>query len=96
VLSHKVLRYLTFVFLIVAFASSSALAMHSPAFRLLWQLEILALALAAIGLKKGLPPIVRRTTALASYFLVSNVAFAVATLRFLRGDTVATWRPRAG
>lgn len=96
VMSHKVVRYLTFVFLIVAFATSSVLALRSPGFRLLWQLEVLALALAALGLMRGLPSFVRRMTGLASYFLVTNVAFAVATVRFLRGDAMATWRPRGG
>jgi hypothetical protein len=38
----------------------------------------------------------RRLTVLPTYFVVSNAAFAVATLRFARGDVVATWRPRAG
>lgn len=96
VISHKVLRYLTFVFLIVAFVTSSVLALRSPTFRLLWQIEVVALALAAIGLIRGLPSPVRRAAALPSYFLVTNVAFAVATVRFLRGDAMATWRPRAG
>ena len=96
VMSHKVLRYLTFVFLITAFATSGVIALHSPAFRLLWRLEILALALAAIGLLEGLPRFLRRATGLASYFLLTNAAFAVATMRFLRGDVMATWRPRGG
>jgi cellulose synthase/poly-beta-1,6-N-acetylglucosamine synthase-like glycosyltransferase len=96
VMSHKVLRYLTFVFLIMAFATSSVLALNSLPFRLLWELEVLALALAAIGLLRGLPSFVRRVTGLPSYFLVSNVAFALAAVRFLRGDAMATWRPRGG
>jgi hypothetical protein len=96
VISHKVLRYLTFLFLLVALASSTVLAAHSAAFRLLWLLELLALALAVLGLLNRLPARLRRVTGLASYFLVSNAAFAVATLRFLRGETMATWRPRGG
>jgi hypothetical protein len=31
-----------------------------------------------------------------AYLLVSYWAFAVASWRFLRGQTMATWRPRAG
>jgi cellulose synthase/poly-beta-1,6-N-acetylglucosamine synthase-like glycosyltransferase len=96
VISHKVLRYLTFVFLVVAFTTSGMLALSSPAFRVLWELEILAVLLAIVGLKKGLPSQLRRVTGLATYFLVSNVAFAVAMLRIVRGDTMATWRPRGG
>ena len=47
-------------------------------------------------LKGAAPNALRRLAGLPSYFLVSNVAFAVATLRFLRGETMATWRPRGG
>ena len=96
VISHKLLRYLTFLFVLTAFATSAMLAMHSRGFRLLWELEILAIVLAIVGLKKGLPALLRRVTGLASYFLISNVAFAVALLRILRGETMATWRPRGG
>jgi hypothetical protein len=96
VISHKVLRYLTFLFLLVAFTTSAVLATRSVPFRLLWELQTLALALAVVGLLRRLPPSVRRLTGLASYFLVSNAAFAVAALRFLRGETMATWRPRGG
>lgn len=96
VISHKLLRYLTFLFVLIAFAASGVLAMHSAGFRLLWELEILAILLAVVGLKKGLPSLLRRMTGLASYFLISNVAFAVALLRIVRGETMATWRPRGG
>jgi cellulose synthase/poly-beta-1,6-N-acetylglucosamine synthase-like glycosyltransferase len=96
VISHKLLRYLTFLFLIAAFVTSALLATRSSAFRLLWELQVVALGLAALGLLRGLPSSVRRFTGLASYFLVSNAAFAVATLRFLRGESMATWRPRGG
>ena len=96
VISHKLLRYLAFVFVIITFAASSVLATRSAGFRLLWELEILTVVLAIAGLKKGLPSQLQRVTGLASYFLISNVAFAVALLRILRGETMATWRPRGG
>jgi len=96
VISHKLLRYLTFVFLLVAFTASGVLAMRTTGFRLLFELELLAVLLAIVGLKKGLPSLLRRVTGLASYFLISNAAFAVAMLRIVRGETMATWRPRGG
>jgi hypothetical protein len=33
---------------------------------------------------------------LSLYFVLVNLASAVATLRFLRGERVATWNPRVG
>jgi hypothetical protein len=38
----------------------------------------------------------KKITIVPSYLLMSNVAFAIATFRFLRGDTMAVWKPRAG
>jgi hypothetical protein len=31
-----------------------------------------------------------------AYFLISNAAFTVAAIKFLQGETMATWQPRAG
>jgi hypothetical protein len=96
VVSHKVLRYWTFVFLIVALIANIVLAATSPFYRLVLCLQIAAYVLACIGLSERLPRALRMVSGLPSYFLVSNVAFAVATLRFVRGDAMATWRPRGG
>jgi hypothetical protein len=59
-------------------------------------LQILAYGAAGAGLRWQLPRALRRVTGIPSYFVASNAAFAVATLRFLRGDKLATWRPRSG
>jgi cellulose synthase/poly-beta-1,6-N-acetylglucosamine synthase-like glycosyltransferase len=94
--SHKILRYETFVFLIIAFASNLVLAIDRPFYRWLLMLQILAYGAAGAGLRWQLPRALRRVTGIPSYFVASNAAFAVATLRFLRGDKLATWRPRSG
>lgn len=96
VISHKILRYLTFVFLIAALLANVILALSSPLYRWMLYLQIAAYALACLGLSARLPRLVRKLSGLPSYFLVSNIAFAVATLRFVRGDAMATWRPRGG
>lgn len=94
--SHKVLRYIGFVFLIAALGSNLWLAFSSTPFR--WVLILHAgcygLALAAIAGIGG--KWVRRVGLLPAYVLVSYAAFAMATLKFVRGRTMATWEPRAG
>ncbi len=96
IFSHKILRYLSFLFLASALMINGILAAHSPSYVALLLLQVAFYALALLGLTRNLPGALRRLTALPTYFLVSNVAFGIAALRFARGDVVATWRPRAG
>jgi len=96
IFSHKVLRYLSFVFLLCALLVNIALATQRPLFAWILVAHLLFYVGALTGLSGRLPAALRRLTVLPCYFVVSNAAFAVATLRFARGDVVATWRPRAG
>ncbi|MHB8742780.1 MAG: glycosyltransferase family 2 protein [Sulfuricaulis sp.] len=95
-LSHKLLRYLTFLFLPIALAANFELAFTTPIYRWLLAVHLIAYGLALLGLAVGLPRILRKLTAVPSYFLLSNIAFSLAMLKFIRGETMATWRPRAG
>lgn len=95
-ISHKVLRYLGFVFMIAALLSNIVLARDSGFFQVLLALQALAYALAILGLAHGIPGWLKKITVVPSYLVLSNAAFAIATFRFLRGDTMAVWRPRAG
>ena len=94
-ISHKVLRYLSFVPLVILFISSVALVPKGGVYLLALILYSAALALAAIGWA-------RRTThspavvAFPYYFSLLNIAVAHAALRFLRGQRQATWAPRTG
>ena len=96
IFSHKILRYLSFLFLAGALVINAILAARNPSYIPLLLLQVAFYALALLGLTRNLPGALRRLTALPTYFLVSNVAFGIAALRFARGDVVATWRPRAG
>jgi len=96
IFSHKILRYLSFLFLAGALIINAILAARNPSYIPLLLLQVAFYALALLGLTRNLPGALRRLTALPTYFLVSNVAFGIAALRFARGDVVATWRPRAG
>jgi cellulose synthase/poly-beta-1,6-N-acetylglucosamine synthase-like glycosyltransferase len=94
--SHKVLRYMAFVFLVTALASNIVLAIGSPFYQVLLALHLLCYVLAACGLLG----VGRRSMGILAvapaYLLMSYWAFAVATWRFLRGQSMATWKPRSG
>lgn len=96
-ISHKVLRYLGFVFMAIALISNIVLAVVGDGYyQTLLALHIAGYILAALGLVQRLPGALKRATVIPSYLLLSNAAFAVATFRFLRGDVMAIWQPRAG
>ena len=95
-LSHKMVRYLAYVFLVTAFVSNLVLATRQPFYQVLLVPHLACYGLAACGLLG----IGRRQLGILSiapaYLLVSYWAFAIASWRFMRGQTMATWRPRAG
>ncbi len=94
--SHKVVRYLAYVFLVTALVSNLVLAASQPFYRVLLALHLTCYALAACGVLG----IGRKQLGIVSvapaYLLVSYWAFAIASWRFMRGQSMATWRPRAG
>lgn len=96
IVSHKVLRYFSFLFLATALICNVALARHGHWFAWLLLCQLLFYAIALAGLSRRMPETLRRVAAVPTYFVVSNVAFGIAALRFARGDVVSTWRPRAG
>ena len=87
---------MAFLFLIAALISNVLLAKFSVFYQSLLILHVLVYAVAVLGLLRVLPAWLRRVTVVPSYLLMSYAAFAVASFKFLRGDAMATWRPRAG
>lgn len=96
IVSHKVFRYCSFIFLAIALAVGCILAGRSEPFRVLLECQIAFYGLALVGLAGRLPAVLKRLTALPAWFVVTNVAFGVAALRFMRGQSVAIWKPRGG
>jgi len=94
-ISHKVSRYFCFFFLLIAFPANLILA-SSRGYAVFFLVQVIAYLLAFTGLRKGLPSLFRKLTSIPSYFVMSNAAFAVAAVKFLQGETMATWQPRAG
>ena len=96
IVSHKIIRYAGFVFMALALLSNVLLAPGSPLYSCLLYLQELAYGLALLGFAQGLPAWLRRLTTLPSYLLLSYTAFAMAAVKFVRGQSMAVWRPRSG
>jgi hypothetical protein len=69
---------------------------YAALFIALFIAQVIGYLLAVIGWRKDLPGIFRKLTFIPAYFLISNAAFTVAAIKFLQGETMATWQPRAG
>jgi glycosyltransferase involved in cell wall biosynthesis len=96
IISHKLLRYGSFVFLAAAFILNALLAPRGIFFECLLMCQVAFYIAGFVGFSRRLPTPFQALTALPAYFLMSNIAFGVAALRFIRGDVMATWKPRAG
>jgi len=94
-ISHKVVRYFSFLFLLVAFVTNLMLA-SIPVYAALFVAQTVVYLLAIAGWRKDLPGFLRKLTFIPAYFLITNVAFALASCKYLQGETMATWQPRAG
>jgi cellulose synthase/poly-beta-1,6-N-acetylglucosamine synthase-like glycosyltransferase len=92
-ISHKVLRYLVPVWLILLFVSSSVLSAGSFFFRLVLVAQIAFYLIAATGwfaLKLGVKSGV---VVFPQYFVLANWAALVAFYKFVRGERYARWEP---
>ena len=94
--SHKVLRYLCFIFMIVAWISNLLLLPAGNLYRLAFALQSGAYAgvlLSPFFEKMGFKI---RVLYLFRYFVLLNVAAAHAFIKFLQGRKVVMWSPRKG
>jgi cellulose synthase/poly-beta-1,6-N-acetylglucosamine synthase-like glycosyltransferase len=93
-LVHKVLRYTLFVPLSIALVANAAL-WHSAVYRVVLAAQLVLYAAAGLGLlfERGL---LGRLLRLPAFFLVTNVAAAVAFVKLLRGERQIQWQPRKG
>jgi hypothetical protein len=93
-LSHKVLRYSAFVPLAGLLVSNLVVAGAHPFYLVFLILQLIAYALAAAG------PLLSRMPASGLltpyYFVLLNLACAAAAWKFVKGQKMATWKPRGG
>jgi len=92
--SHKVLRYLSFVFLVGAYIGNALLVPKAPYYACLFTIQTLgyvaALAAPLIA-QKGF-----RFVLMIHYFVLINVAALHAFLKFALGHKQVVWTPRKG
>lgn len=95
IVSHKILRYIAFVPLVLLFVSALSLIGQGVLFTLAAATQIAAYALASIGWytagERG-----GAVFGFPFYFALLNIACAHATWKFLAGHKQATWAPRTG
>lgn len=90
VISHKLFRLLIPIFLILLFTSSAYLALHSPAFLVIFIAQALFYLTGSIGYRvnKKIKFSLGNTI---SYFCLSNLAILIGIIKFFKGEKVTTW-----
>lgn len=93
-ISHKLLRYLAFIPLIIAFISNGFISSHNAFYALTFWVQILFYGAAAfVALNEGTNNKILRLT---HYFCLINIAAAMAFIRFIKGEKIVLWKPRVG
>ncbi|HEX8560205.1 MAG TPA: glycosyltransferase family 2 protein [Pyrinomonadaceae bacterium] len=92
-LSHKVMRYLVPVFLVVVLASSAALAPRSWFYAAAFAGQALFYAAALAGWLLGRAGVKFKPLALPAYFVLANAACVIAFYKFAAGERYARWEP---
>jgi hypothetical protein len=92
-LSHKVMRYLTPVFLLLTLVISATLLLKSKMYALFFAVQLgfyVIAALAPLLEKVGLKG---RWILLSQYFLLGNLAALIAFIKVIRGERYIKWEP---
>ncbi len=95
-LSHKLLRYLSFFPLTIAAALAWVLIPVHPIYLAVAVGELLFLALVVAAYKGPSWLAQRSLVRFCSYFFLLNIASLVAFFRFVRGQKQVLWQPRVG
>lgn len=92
--SHKLLRYLVFIPLLFAFISNGMITGYNDFYSLTFIIQVLFYGSAAyVSLNSGTN---NRWLGLTHYFCLINIASLMAFIKFVKGEKIVTWKPRAG
>lgn len=93
-LSHKLLRYLAFIPLLLAFISNGLITGEGFFYSYSFVLQIIFYGAATyVALNEGTQ---NRWLGFAHYFCLINIASAMAFIKFIKGEKIILWKPRAG
>lgn len=90
-LSHKVLRWMAPIFMLLLLASNLLLALYSPFFAITLVLQFVFYALALIGWRVSSRPAQHMAFYIPYYFCAVNLASLVGMIEALRGRRYTTW-----
>jgi hypothetical protein len=92
--SHKLLRYLAFVPLLLAYLSNGLITGEGFFYSYSFIIQTLFYGAATyVALNEGTQ---NRWLGLAHYFCLINIASAMAFIKFIKGEKIILWKPRAG
>jgi cellulose synthase/poly-beta-1,6-N-acetylglucosamine synthase-like glycosyltransferase len=92
--SHKLLRYLAFIPLLIAFISNGFITGGGSFYGFTFFIQILFYGLATfVFLNDGTKD---RWLGLIHYFCLINIASAMAFIKYLKGEKIVMWKPRVG
>ncbi len=94
--SHKVLRYICFIFLIIAYFTNLLLWPDGVFYKVFFALHNLAYIAAIVSPMIGKQVFISKLLYLARYYMLLNLASAQALLKFIFGQKQAIWTPRKG
>lgn len=94
--SHKVLRYLIFLPMLVIGITSALLSMSGPIYRAALVAQLAAYGIVLLGALVPNNALLQRIAALPSYFVLVNLASGIAFWRFLKREKQILWKPRTG
>lgn len=93
-ISHKLLRYLAFIPLLLVFISNGFITGYSDFYHSTFLLQILFYGAASfVVLNEGTN---NRWLGLIHYFCLINVASAMAFMKFVKREKIVLWKPRVG
>jgi len=92
--SHKLLRYLAFIPLFIAFVSNGLITGEGVFYKATFIGQIVFYSMAAfVALNDGSK---NKLFGLAHYFCLINIASAMAFIKFLKREKIVLWKPRVG
>lgn len=93
-ISHKLLRYLAFIPLMLAFVTNGFITGEGWFYSYSFLTQIIFYGAAAfVTLNDGTK---NKFLGLAHYFCLINIASAMAFLKFVKGEKIVLWKPRVG
>jgi cellulose synthase/poly-beta-1,6-N-acetylglucosamine synthase-like glycosyltransferase len=92
--SHKLIRYLAFIPMAFALLANVSLIGQSPLYNLMMLGQVIFYGLAYTGHTQ--PQNNNKFVGLAHYFCLINLAAAIASVKFIKGEKIVIWKPRQG